>query len=297
MATDDRADIVVSTALRRYLGSAVGPDGQWVNAPASRIIASLALEPRRAHRWPRPSLLLAAALTVLLAAAAILVSGGLTRPSVPPPVPPNAPLVAPTDTHTPTDATRSPAAVVTEPTPNDTPAPCRDTWSSTGTASAKGLQDGIRTVKFDGSEGYLVMIFGHPIDSVHQISVVPVEPPFVTSAGRTVKVAGGAFFRLTLSGLTRPTDIAPDDMVAGVPVGHFTPTVASPIMEMRRLRKPRLRRPVDGPSSDAAEVWIIGVDYPSCLRVTTTHTAGYSDDPDGDNMVVVRFDPRPTAPS
>ncbi len=94
MATDDRAEMIVSAALHRYLGAAIGPDGQWVDAPASRTVASLALEPRPPRRWPRASLLLAAALTVILAGTAILVSGGLTRPSVA--LPTSAPLTAPT---------------------------------------------------------------------------------------------------------------------------------------------------------------------------------------------------------
>ena len=122
--------------------------------------------------------------------------------------------------------------------------------------------DGIRTTEFDGSEGRLVMAFLHPFDAVARISIAPTAPPFVTDHGKTVRVAGSAFYRLTLQGLTRQTG-SPTDMVAGAVVPHFTPTVALPIAEMRRIRTPRERLAVDGPGRDSTEVWIIGLEQPA----------------------------------
>ena len=176
------------------------------------------------------------------------------------------------------------------PAPATSPPACVTEWSHRGTVSPKGLMDGIRTTEFDGSEGRLVMAFLHPFDAVARISIAPTAPPFVTDHGKTVRVAGSAFYRLTLQGLTRQTG-SPTDMVAGAVVPHFTPTVALPIAEMRRIRTPRERLAVDGPGRDSTEVWIIGLEQPSCLRIGTYANPGLSEGGTGDNVVTVAFEP------
>ena len=151
--------------------------------------------------------------------------------------------------------------------------------------------DGIRTMEFDGSEGRLVMAFLHPFDAVGRISIAPTAPPFVTESRQDGPGCGFRVLRLTLQGLTRQTG-SPTDMVAGAVVPHFTPTVALPIAEMRRIRTPRERLAVDGPGRDSTEVWIIGLEQPSCLRIGDVMSdPGLSEGGTGDNVVTVAFEP------
>ena len=132
-----------------------------------------------------------------------------------------------------------------------------------------------------------MFVFGHPLDTVKRIQIEPAEPPFRTSTGTRVNVAGSAFFRLTIEGLTRPTPVN-DRMVADKHTPPYFPTVGLPVEEMRRLRKPINASPNAGPGRNSTEVWVIGVTGPSCIRVRTARQS-YTDEP-GDNALVVDFD-------
>jgi hypothetical protein len=71
--------------------------------------------------------------------------------------------------------------------------------------------------------------------------------------------------------------------------------VEAPITEMRRIHTPvystALKAP---PKTGSTEVWIIGMDYSPCIRVSTSHEDGYGSEDPGDNALVLAFD-RPTA--
>ena len=219
--------------------------------------------------------------------------GGRTEVHPPSFTPDGGLVTLPSAAATTTPSTRpasSDDASLGSPAPVASPPACVAEWSHRGTVSPKGLMDGIRTTEFDGSEGRLVMAFLHPFDAVARISIAPTAPPFVTDHGKTVRVAGSAFYRLTLQGLTRQSG-SPTDMVAGAVVPHFTPTVALPIAEMRRIRTPRERLAVDGPGRDSTEAWIIGLEQPSCLRIGTYSNPGLSEGGTGDNVVTVAFEP------
>jgi hypothetical protein len=288
MATDERTEAIVSAALRRYLGAAVGPDGMWSEAHVPRVVAGPTLEQPRSRRWP---LLLAAALTVILIAGAILASGGLNRPSLPILVPTSAPTAEPTASAA--ESSPPPATIAVDPNPSDRLPPCTSEWSSTGTPPAKGIVDGIRVVDLDGFSGGLSIVFGHPLDTVRRISIAPTQPPFVSSKGETVTVAGNSFLKLTIRGLNKATP-SRDDMVSGVPVPKFARTVYAPITEMRRIRTPAYSSAIKAPPmTGSTEEWIIGLEHPTCLHVTTSTALGYGSDEPGANAVVFAFDPVP----
>jgi hypothetical protein len=132
-----------------------------------------------------------------------------------------------------------------------------------------------------------VIVFGHSLDAVGGVFISSTRPPFGTSPGRTVRVGGAAFLKLTISGLTRSTDNVPDDMKASAP--SRSASVAFPIVEMRRSQKPRSASPIVGPGAESTETWIIGLDHPACLTVTTMRLEGYGNTDPGDNAVVVDF--------
>jgi hypothetical protein len=295
MAADERLERHLSSALHAWLDPAAGPHPSWLDSPVSLAVAAGRADRPGTRRVPRTALLLAAAIAIGIAIVGFALVGG--RLQAPPPTigPDRGVVVRPsTEPGTTPAPTSAPSPDAGRPAAAPPTATCLTEWSHRGTVSPVGLVDGIRTVEFEGSEGSLLLAFMHPIDSVARIAIGPAQPPFVTDHGRTVEVAGSAFYRLTLRGLTRPTTDSPPDMVAGEAVRPFTRTVEPPIAEARRIRTPREALPVDGPKGDSTEVWIIGVDRPSCLRVETGVDTTYVARSDGDNVVIVHFDPRPT---
>ena len=135
------------------------------------------------------------------------------------------------------------------------------------------------------------MVFSHPVDTVRRISFAPTQPPFVTSTGKTVKVAGNAFVKLTISGVNKPT-VDPNDIVRTPSTGpFFRRMVGAPITEMRRIQTPVYSTVLQAPPKDGStEVWIIGLDYSPCIRVQIVREDGYSGDVSGDNGLIVNFD-------
>jgi hypothetical protein len=304
MAADPRFEAIVADGLQAYLGPVRGPHPVWAGSPAQLRIAepaaSSAAAPARRRRALSArgrsfaAVLLAAALVLVVAGISLLAGGG--RPQVHPIIASPASSERPTPSGSP-GALASPAAL-SEPSAGPTPtaSPCLTSWSHAGTISPAGLVDGIRTVAFDGYDGRLAMVFGHSLDSVQQISIAPTRPPFKDSAGHRITVAGQTFFQLALKGLTGPTalDVAPEEMVQGVkPSSPFVSTVAAPITELLRVEKPVARTPVVGPKSHSTEIWIIGLDGPTCLSVRTLQDPGYGNLDPGPNAVVVSFDPTP----
>jgi len=273
--------------LRAQLDGALGPHPTWAESPAARRIREDGVErlpgPRRIRR---STLLLAAAVSVVALTGAFVVGGMLQqRTQNPPVVPPTQSLsVAP-----------SVAALIIEPSTGPQPTPssatCSNSWTYAGTRSPVGLVDGIRIDEFSGAGGELFMLFPHGLDTVKRILIEPAEPPFRTSAGTKVNLAGIAYFRLTIDGLTKPTPVD-DRMVAGKRAPPYLSTVNLPIAEMRRLWKPVYRSPNVGPGRHSTEVWAIGLNHPSCIRVRTARDA-YTNDGPGDNVLIVYFDPHP----
>ena len=296
MAADDRIERGLSAGLHAWLDPAALPHPHWDGSPAQQAVASADLPAARPRRRPAWTIVLVAAALVLLALVALWAGGRLEQH--PPIVPPRNGLVAnptaisPTPSATPAPSAASDRASSSPDQSGDgSAAPCLTQWSHDGAISPAGLVDGIRVDVFSG-EGELVLAFGHTIDSVQRISIAPTQPLFVTPAGNHVHVAGSAFYQLTLRGLTRPTPVDLD-MVQGVHEPPYLPTVSAPIAEMRRIRTPRVSRPVDGPKGDSTETWIIGLDEPECLVVRTVRTAVDLHDEPGDNTVVIAFDPPP----
>lgn len=130
------------------------------------------------------------------------------------------------------------------------------------------------------------MVFGHPLDTVRSISIRPTEPPFVNNAGKTATVRGKAFYKLTIQGLHRPTQV--NDNIGRRVVPPYRNAVGPPLTALRRIRTPRQSSPLDDPGPDSTEVWIIGLERPECLSVTTGADQSYYDEP-GDNAVIVNW--------
>jgi len=286
MVADPMLEQRLRQDLRAQLDGAVGPHPTWAESPVARRIREDGVDGLADRRRIRRStLLLAAAVSVVALTGALVVGGTFQqRTQNPPAVPPTpSPSVA-----------ASLAAVVPEPStgPLATPsaALCQTSWSHTGTKSPVGLVDGVRIDEFGGG-GELFMLFPHGLDTVQRILIEPAQPPFRTSAGTRVNVAGSAFFRLTIDGLTKPTPVD-DRMVAGKHAPPYLPTVSLPIAEMRRLWKPAYRSPIVGPGRHSTEVWAIGLSGPSCIRVRTARD-GYTADEPGDNVLIIHFDANP----
>jgi len=297
MAADPRFEQRVHRDLHGWLDAAVGPHPNWADAPAARrILEHGGAGDASPRRFPRSTLLLAAAVALGTTIGALVVGGGFHGDDRPTSTNPLGVIASEAPVPTgPSPSPSSVAIVATTPTPSTSSTSCATSWSSTGTKSPKGLTDGIRIDDL-GSDagGPLMLSFGHPLDTVQRVSIAPADPPFVNGKGDKVTVAGEAFFKLSLRGLTKPTTIAPADMVADRPVGRFTRTVASPIVEMRRVLTPRSRLPVDGPGAGSNEVWIIGLEHPACLRVRTARVGLIGADDPGDNTLLVNFDPAPS---
>ena len=292
MVADPMFEQRLRRGLRAQLDGAVGPDPTWAESPAARRIDAGTEDAGPTRRQVhRSTLLLAAALSALTVGGMLVAGGAFNQrvqdpPSIQPATVPStpAPSVAP-----------SAAAAVSDPSasPSDRPsaAPCKTSWTHTGTRSPVGLVDGIRAVEFAGIGGELAMAFPHGIETVQRIRVEPAEPPFRTSTGAQVKVAGSVFFKLTIDGLTKPTAVD-DRMVAGKRSPPYLNTVSLPIAEMRRLWKPVYRSPNVGPGRNSTEVWAIGLMGSSCIRVRTARDPYIGDDP-GDNVLIIDFDSHP----
>ena len=282
MAVDDRLEARVAGALHAYLDPAVGPHPRWNDSPAAEIVRTGPPVVRVARRSDRTMLLVAAVLGTLLIVGGLVAGGALLRRPTPTPTPsPSLRAVVPPPTTTPSPNASEPTAA-----PSSSPKACVTHWSYEGTASPKGLADGVRIDEFSG-QGTLFKAFGHPIDTVRRIELAPTEPPFVNSAGKTVTVRGNAFYKLTIQGLHRATQV--NDNIGRHTVGPYRDTVASPIAAMRRVRAPRLSSPLDDPGPGSTEIWIIGLERPECLNVTTRGGFGYSGEP-GDDAVLVSWD-------
>ena len=288
MAVDRSFERTLAERFHRDLDAAVGPHPQWAGSPAALKIQDeprAAVTPRRRVSWA--TVLLAAAVAAALIGTGLLIAGGLQQRSLPGP---SASPAAVVPALSPSPATPTPQAS-TSPSagPSATPlaVACQTSWTHTGTTSPVGLVDGIRVDAFDGAGGELVFVFGHPLDTVKRIQIEPAEPPFRTSTGTRVNVAGSVFFLLTIEGLTKPTPVD-DRMVPGKHTPPYLPTVGLPIAEMRRLTKPAYGSPNAGPGRKSTEVWVIGMTGPSCIRVRTARES-YTDEL-GDNALVVAFD-------
>jgi hypothetical protein len=301
MAADERFERGLSAALHGYLDPAAAPHPRWTGSPAQLAVAGdTAVARRPDRRVSRTAVLLAAAVAVAVLLAALVVVGArLGQPS--PPIPPPQGLVVP-----PSEApSRAPSV---EPTPSTAvvrPSPSADTatlaecvtrWSHTGAYPPGGLMDGTFAWRIEGPEGSLHMDFLNAIDTVRQITIAPATPPFRGGHGKDMTIAGGAFFKLTIRGLTRATENTDDDMKATeTKRGPGWTWVGPPIAEARRIRTPRQAYPKVVPQGDSTEVWIIGVDGPSCLEVTTYHDPTFEEVAQpGDNSISVAFVPAPT---
>jgi hypothetical protein len=186
-------------------------------------------------------------------------------------------------------------AVAPSPTLARTEAPCVTSWSHAGTYPPGGLMDGsfVWVLEGDG-DGLLYMRFLNSMDTVRQITLAPAAGPFHDGSGREIEIAGVAHFKLTMRGLSRATEMTRDDMKATDRVHGPGIGVQPPIAEARRVETPqRVTR-----SPDQTEIWIIGVDYPACLAVRTAREAdGYETPQPGDNILIVGFEPQPSAPT
>jgi hypothetical protein len=280
MAIDERFEARLSGVLHAFLDPAVGPHPRWEGSPASEMVRTGPSVVRATRRPDRGLLLVAALLAVVLIVGGIVAVGGLLRRPTPPPSPsPSQPaVVAPPSTISAPTASPSTA-------PTATPTACITEWSFHGTASPKGLVDGVRIDEFSG-DGTLAMVFGHPIDTVRSMSITPTQPPFVNSAGRTVTVRGKAFYRLTIVGLNRPTQV--NDNIGRRFSPPYRNAVGPPLTNLRRVQTPRVSSPSGGPMPDSVEVWIIGLERQECLDVTTRAGVGYSGEP-GDDAIIVNW--------
>jgi len=296
MAAEDRFERGLSAVLHASLDLAKGPHPRWPGSPAQLVVTEDASVVRTGRRVSRAAVLLAAAVAIALVAA-LVVAGG--RLHATPPVPtPNGLVVAPsqapraTEPPTPSDRPR-PSAVVEGPSPSPVASPrtCLTRWSHSGAYPPGGLMDGSFAWRIDGAEGQLTMIFLNAIDTVRQISITPANPPFRGPTGRTLQIAGTAFYRLTLRGLTRATEDTDDDMKATeTKRGPGLTFVVPPIAEARRIHEPaRVSR-----TPYQTEVWIVGIDRPSCLEVGTYSNGSFEEVPQaGDNVITVAFVPAP----
>ncbi len=291
MVADDRFEQRLRRDLHAHLGSVAGPHPTWADSPAARRIEDEAIEAAGAspRRLPRSTLLIAAAVTAV-ALTGVLVVGGSLRPRSDTPPPSVMPaVVAPVAS--PPAAPSAEVAVADPSTPSAPPAseePCLTTWTHHGTYPAGGLQDGSFLWRLEGDGGQLHMEFLNSIDTVKEISIVPVDPPLRDSAGRAVHADGTAFFKLVIDGLTRATEITRDDMKpTDVLKGPGSTIVGHPIAEVRRLYKPK--QVVGTPTQH--EIWLIGVDFPACLSVRTSPAGLYEVPQPGDNVVIVSFSP------
>ncbi len=300
MAADDRFETALADALHRYLGAAAGPDARWSDAPISTAVAVTEPPQTRRPTLGRSTLLIAAALALIALMTALVVGGQLQRQE--PPKPPNGLIIGPSIDLATASPSPSPAISPTPSNAKTSPAPsvavpvstCLTSWSHAGSLVPPGpeltvaqwwrkfgLADGIRTVVFEAPEGGFWMVFGHSIETVRGISIAPTEPPFTTGTGHDVKVRGTAFLKVTLRGLTRST--YPEDLVRGhITHGPGGPSIDPPVVEMRKIR------------GGTTETWIVGLDHPVCLTVTTSHETGYGSDDPGANSVFIHLDPRPS---
>ncbi len=291
MAVDHGFEGRLRRELHASLDSAVGPHPWWTDSPAAWRIRDEgdAGAAAAARRLPRSTLLIAAAVTAV-ALTGVLVVGGSLRPLSATPPPSVMPAVV-ASVASPSASPSAEVAVAEPSTPSARPAseePCLTTWTHHGTYPAGGLQDGSFLWRLEGDGGQLHMEFLNSIDTVKEISIVPVDPPLRDSAGRAVHADGTAFFKLVIDGLTRATEITRDDMKPNdVLNGPGSTIVGHPIAEVRRLYKPK--QVVGTPTQH--EIWLIGVDFPACLSVRTSPTGLYEVPQPGDNVVTVSFSP------
>jgi hypothetical protein len=271
--------------LHQALDAATGPHPIWADAPAAALVATDDRRPVARDRRPsRMLVVLAAGLAATLVGLAVLAGGVLRSAPVPPP---ENGVRLPVSMPSPT-VSQSESAVVPPSAVEPSPSPCVTQWSHRGSYPKGGLQDGSFLWRLDGDGGQLAMTFLNSIDTVKEISIVPVSaPPLRDAAGRTVHVDGSAFFKLVIEGLTRATQMTRDDMKAEEQRHGPTTTVQHPIAEARRLNKPR--QVLGTPTQN--EIWIIGVDYPACLSVRTLRdTSLYEVPQPGDNIILVSFE-------
>jgi hypothetical protein len=280
MAADLRFEQQLRGELRSFLGSVDGPHPVWADAPAAASLAEDVVRPTGGARRPSRALVLLAAVVAIALVGAALVAGGAFRPS-PGPIPSN-PIVLPPATSPSDVAIVAPSATI-----QPSASPCVTSWSHSGTYPAGGLQDGSFLWDLSGEGGHLYLKFLNSIDTVRQITIAPASPQFHDRTGKVAEIAGTAFFKLTIRGLTRATEIARDDMLADEQLPGFAGIVQHPIAEARRVVKPK--QVLGTPTR--TEVWLIGVDFPACLSVRTVREADAYEVPQpGDNIMLVTFE-------
>jgi len=292
MAADPLFEQRLRRDLHRSLDAAAGPHPTWTDSPVARRIREDGPAGRSRsllRRPPRSTLLLAAALGVVTLTGVLVVAGG--RPKDGPPPPSTLPVaiasvLPPSEGPSPSEPVEQSSTGPVEPSA----APCLTTWTHHGTYPKGGLQDGSFLWRLEGDGGHLYMQFLNSIDTVKTISIVAVDtPPLVDAEGRKIHIAGTAFYKLVIDGLTRATEITRDDMKADDPTLGPAPQVEHPIAEARRLWKPE-----QAGTPTQHEIWIIGVDYPACLSVRTMRDPDVYEVPQsGDNEILVTFERRP----
>jgi len=235
VAADDPFERRLVTGLRDLLDDETPPHPTWSVAPA-------ALRPTG-----RPVLvaaprrgamwLLVAAVMAALVGSALLVAGG--RPAVSPTVSPSLPLVVPP----------------VSPSPSTAPSvSCSTEYALEGLPAVTQLTR-LQTVGFGSSDGNDQVVFDFPSLARVSVTIQPASPPFVRDAsGRPVTVGGSSFYRVTFRGVEG----------SSLPAAALDQVVRGPI----------IHEIVEIGDYEGVVTWILGLDAPACLDVSTPAGTG-----------------------